>query len=980
MAAARLYDRMVSNSGLDLEEEHFDENECFHQERWEDGDLVVKSTRRSTRPQLQQKESGGDGNTMNMLASYYGLVGEEEATRDEIDQADFQMQAHVRQLLKHDDLEALLRRDDELVQEVKRLDSDMQMLVYENYSKFVSATDTIRVMKNNVNDMKAEMDSLAKNMEGIASRMQVVNSFLGGKRAKVDKLVSVRRLLKRLDFLFDLPINLNRCVQRQDFAMAVTCYVKTINILEEHSHVPSFKSIQRESDQIMAGVRDELQRRVRQPTDDGFPTSPAELALYVRLLLELGVPKEGLKTQMLSAYNARFGKMLAALQKKDEERRAKKTSNGEEGGGAGAEAVAETVKRWEKEFVQDLEEALTLFRELFPSVNDVDDTSVTNKSREDDAELTELMRTLVSRHYLVSVRRLFQANLALIARSPRGDGHEFPVLALSIFLRVVRRLHRAGRGAGVLDAGVRLVLDVVRALVFLEVRGLQGLALRRLLALQARQAASLSSAAPSFAPRHELETFQTSTTRELARALEALQGVVQGVEEGIRAALLEAGEVASHASPLSGSGMKASGPAREGVLYSEPLIPELGMGQYVFQFVAWLSDAVERVAGVPFRLTENDLVEVGEVRRSVFPERFFAHVSSFTSLLGSGQVEELGYPSSAVASTALPQFALLLAVLCRDLQSSLWPQAMATLALVFPATMSTSEGGNLCEGEGNGRNSGYVDEGTSSTSGGLNRLSPEDVVACLKGSSSRLLQHCTETLGHDLALLSQTRGLDLASVAVGGLEVAGSVGGVTQATWGKTFIVRMEALIKEVGATLGVSVAGVGLSGGRRGERADLSRTPGPFSGIKGLHLDIERIFTAKVQDFGSPLGLTLDQILLGTLKAACKAVIEWTRQDTMSQRTYCQLMVDVHLVRQAVGTYVKDARVVETLLDEVLISAGERTAADGLQGVDPLALSALASAEYSRLRTSMLSSSASSSAEASVLSPSSATASSVRR
>ena len=33
--------------------------------------------------------------------------------------------------------------------------------------------------------MKAEMDALARNMEGIAGRMQVVNAFLAGKRAKV---------------------------------------------------------------------------------------------------------------------------------------------------------------------------------------------------------------------------------------------------------------------------------------------------------------------------------------------------------------------------------------------------------------------------------------------------------------------------------------------------------------------------------------------------------------------------------------------------------------------------------------------------------------------------------------------------------------------------------------------------------------------------------------------------------------------------
>jgi hypothetical protein len=42
------------------------------------------------------------------------------------------------------------------------------------------------------------------------------------------------------------------------------------------------------------------------------------------------------------------------------------------------------------------------------------------------------------------------------------------------------------------------------------------------------------------------------------------------------------------------------------------------------------------------RLSENDLVDLGEAksveRRRVFPERFFAHASSFSSLLtGSGR-------------------------------------------------------------------------------------------------------------------------------------------------------------------------------------------------------------------------------------------------------------------------------------------------------------------------------------------------------
>jgi len=49
--------------------------------------------------------------------------------------------------------------------EIKGLDSDMQMLVYENYNKFISATDTIRSMKCSVEEMDSKMLTL-KNLIG----------------------------------------------------------------------------------------------------------------------------------------------------------------------------------------------------------------------------------------------------------------------------------------------------------------------------------------------------------------------------------------------------------------------------------------------------------------------------------------------------------------------------------------------------------------------------------------------------------------------------------------------------------------------------------------------------------------------------------------------------------------------------------------------------------------------------------------------
>jgi hypothetical protein len=67
---------------------------------------------------------------------------------------------YLQGLLRGTRLDALLGKHAEMLVEIKNLDSDMQMLVYENYNRFISATDTIRTMKANVDGMDASMQQL----------------------------------------------------------------------------------------------------------------------------------------------------------------------------------------------------------------------------------------------------------------------------------------------------------------------------------------------------------------------------------------------------------------------------------------------------------------------------------------------------------------------------------------------------------------------------------------------------------------------------------------------------------------------------------------------------------------------------------------------------------------------------------------------------------------------------------------------------
>lgn len=66
-------------------------------------------------------------------------------------------------------LRQLIDKEKELVREIQSLDSEMQTLVYENYNKFILATDTIRQMKSDFKAMEDEMGKLVAEMSEISS-------------------------------------------------------------------------------------------------------------------------------------------------------------------------------------------------------------------------------------------------------------------------------------------------------------------------------------------------------------------------------------------------------------------------------------------------------------------------------------------------------------------------------------------------------------------------------------------------------------------------------------------------------------------------------------------------------------------------------------------------------------------------------------------------------------------------------------------
>lgn len=138
----------------------------------------------------------------------------------------------------------------------------MKTLVYENYNKFITASDTIHKMKSTVDGMESEVELLRKNIENINYSACGINDALAGKRARIHQLNGVHNLLQKLEAVFDLPVRLGQCLKQKGFGNAVRYYSRAVVLLNHYQHLPAFGVIKEEVVGIMGDIGRLLQEKM----------------------------------------------------------------------------------------------------------------------------------------------------------------------------------------------------------------------------------------------------------------------------------------------------------------------------------------------------------------------------------------------------------------------------------------------------------------------------------------------------------------------------------------------------------------------------------------------------------------------------------------------------------------------------------------------------------------------------------------------
>lgn len=86
----------------------------------------------------------------------------------ELDRPDFDPSVYVQTLLSTSSLENVLRAEAGLVSEIRNLDGEKKALVYDNYSKLIAATDTIKDLRSKMGPVSPETSELGTAIARIA--------------------------------------------------------------------------------------------------------------------------------------------------------------------------------------------------------------------------------------------------------------------------------------------------------------------------------------------------------------------------------------------------------------------------------------------------------------------------------------------------------------------------------------------------------------------------------------------------------------------------------------------------------------------------------------------------------------------------------------------------------------------------------------------------------------------------------------------
>jgi hypothetical protein len=136
--------------------------------------LPPKRNRAALREYYNLKKNAPEGQSQDAdAASEVSSIHDySEVTSSVMDQDNFDAEAYIKRALETQSLGELLRTYNGVLTDIRALDAEKKALVYDNYSKLIAATETIRKMRANMDPLNPMASTLDPAIQGIYQRAE----------------------------------------------------------------------------------------------------------------------------------------------------------------------------------------------------------------------------------------------------------------------------------------------------------------------------------------------------------------------------------------------------------------------------------------------------------------------------------------------------------------------------------------------------------------------------------------------------------------------------------------------------------------------------------------------------------------------------------------------------------------------------------------------------------------------------------------
>jgi hypothetical protein len=193
------------------------------------------------------------------LRDYYNLkAGSADQSKDvpptptldpeiesELDKEGFDPEQYVKDILAREGLEGVMRVEAGLVSEIRTLDGEKKALVYDNYSKLIAATDTIRKMRTNMDPLTPTTNTLTPAIGHIAETATALSESLrkqhgDGGSSEARKKQEQQELVR---WVLDAPGRLSKLVDDGREEEARSEWSRVSSLLDKWASVSGVKDV-----------------------------------------------------------------------------------------------------------------------------------------------------------------------------------------------------------------------------------------------------------------------------------------------------------------------------------------------------------------------------------------------------------------------------------------------------------------------------------------------------------------------------------------------------------------------------------------------------------------------------------------------------------------------------------------------------------------------------------------------------------------